>query len=85
MSFRLFHLKSEREKVPSWVMTTLTDAVRAERPSKDYRLCRGTFLSRQQYLPDVRKRGYQDARLAPTGKMNPDEVAHWTAAIGTIR
>jgi hypothetical protein len=76
---------AERDKVPSWVVTELTDAVRAERPSDEKKLCRGTFLSRQQYLPDIRKRGYRDARLAPTGKMNPDEVAHWTAAIGTIR
>jgi hypothetical protein len=76
---------AERDKVPAWVASELMDAVRAERPAADKRLCRGTLLSRQQYLPDIRKRGYHDARLEPAGQMNPDEVAHWTAAIGTIR
>ncbi|HSU69736.1 MAG TPA: hypothetical protein VLJ39_22825 [Tepidisphaeraceae bacterium] len=76
---------AEREQVPSWVMTSLYDAVRAERPAKNSRLCRGPYLSRQQYLPDLRKRGYHDARLRPAGNMDPEEIAHWTAAIGTIR
>jgi len=44
-------------------------------------LCRGTVLSRAQYLFDLETRGYLDARLPPTGVMSPGDVALWTAAI----
>jgi hypothetical protein len=44
-------------------------------------VCRGTVLSRAQYLFDVENRGYRDARLPPTGKMSAEEVEKWTAAI----
>ena len=27
------------------------------------------------------ERGYRDARLPPDGKMTPEQVTHWTAAI----
>jgi hypothetical protein len=43
-------------------------------------LCRGTLLSREQYLVDV-ERGMRDGRLPPTGSMTPDEIATWTDAI----
>jgi hypothetical protein len=42
--------------------------------------CRGTLLSREQYLPDV-ARGWRDARLPPMGTMSPEEIELWTAAI----
>ena len=45
------------------------------------RLCRGTLLSREQYLTDITTGGYQDARLQPQGWMSEYEVAHWSAAI----
>jgi hypothetical protein len=44
-------------------------------------LCRGTILSRAQYLFDVEKQGYLDARLRPSGAMSPEQVEQWTAAI----
>ena len=56
---------------------------RAADPSAD-RTCRGTLLSRAQYLPDIGWWGYQDARLPPEGRMTAEEIAHWTAAIGRI-
>jgi hypothetical protein len=43
-------------------------------------VCRGTLLSRQQYLPDTTMRGYADARLL-VGAMTEDEVRIWTDAI----
>ncbi len=75
----------EKHRVPPVEIEQLFDKVRREPASEDEHVCRGTFLSRQQYLPDIRKRGFRDARLKPQGPMNPEDVAHWTAAIGSIR
>jgi len=47
----------------------------------DARLCRGTLLSCQQYLLDVERWGYRDARLRPEGAMSEADIAAWTAAI----
>jgi hypothetical protein len=47
----------------------------------DERVCRGTMLSREQYLPDL-MRGWRDARLPPTGSMSVEAIALWTDAIG---
>jgi len=44
-------------------------------------LCRGTILSRAQYLFDIATHGYLDARLPPSGTMSPEQVEQWTAAI----
>jgi hypothetical protein len=77
----------ERDKVPAGVLDELLGRLRGEAdgtPPRE-RVCRGTFLSREQYLPDVQRWGYQDARLLPHGPMSEAEVAHWTAAIGAIR
>jgi hypothetical protein len=48
------------------------------------RICRGTLISRAQYLIDIQKWGYQDARQTPGGSMTPEEIEAWTDAIGTI-
>jgi hypothetical protein len=45
------------------------------------RLCQGTLLSRAQYLVDVERWGYKDARLLPHGNMTAAEIQHWTAPI----
>src|SRR5437899_1270931 len=45
------------------------------------RLCRGTLLSRQQYLADVRERRFRDARLEQRAHMDAGDIAHWTKAI----
>lgn len=78
-------------KVPAWVVEELFRLAKAEhqtdngRPNGEVKVCRGTFLSRGQYLVDVHQRGYEDARLQPRGPMRPADVKHWTDAIGTIR
>ncbi len=70
--------------IPNRVMVALTDRLcqetREPSPPSDTRLCRGTILSRSQYLIDVHRWGYEDARLQPVGNMTPEEVAEWTAA-----
>src|SRR5262249_50306992 len=44
-------------------------------------LCRGTVLSRQQYLVDVQEWGLRDARLEERVQMNEKDIADWTDAI----
>ena len=53
------------------------------REKREVRVCRGTLLSREQYLPDVERFGYEDARLQPHGALTPAEAEIWTDAIET--
>ena len=80
-----FIYPGERSQVPSRLMDDLIDRLRAEThseaPTSEH--CAGTLLSREQYLPDLSHKGYEDVRVAPHGPMTPEEVADWTAAIGT--
>ncbi|GJG88191.1 hypothetical protein tb265_33720 [Gemmatimonadetes bacterium T265] len=80
-----FVYPGERTRVPRAVMDELLGRVGPELDTDADvgRLCRGTVLSRQQYLPDVTEWGYADGRLAPNGNMTPGEIADWTAAIGS--
>ncbi len=80
-----FAFPSERDAVPDWVLREL-EARLADEP-RDFvgaPLCRGTLLSREQYLVDL-ERGFRDARLEPHGAMTDDQVAIWTEAIATRR
>jgi hypothetical protein len=74
---------SERDRIPSWVMHDLLrrlgDAMSAPAPTE--RVCRGTVLSRQQYLPDLEQWGWRDARTRPDNPMTDDQIATWTAGI----
>ena len=45
------------------------------------RVCRGTLLSRKQYLLDIEERGFHDARLDQRVHMDSEDIAHWTRAI----
>ncbi|MGX2040231.1 nucleotidyltransferase family protein [Methylocaldum sp. MU1018] len=78
-----FIYPAERGRIPEWVMqrllALLTDEVRSAPPS--VQICQGTLLSREQYLTDVMRWGYEDARLQPNGRMTRENIAHWTAAI----
>jgi hypothetical protein len=72
----------EADRIPRWVMRELSARLQRERGQADEadRVCRGTLLSREQYLPDL-ARGWRDARLEPGGTMSADAVAIWTDAI----
>jgi hypothetical protein len=75
---------TEREQIPWALVDELVQRVRDEAvPNR--KICRGPTISRAQYLPDIRDQGFEDARLEPHGPMKSEDVAHWTAAIGTIR
>lgn len=78
-----FVYPGERDIVPPWVIRKLASRllVEAELPPTRQRVCRGTLLSREQYLIDIAAWNYEDARLPPHGTMTPEQVTHWTAAI----
>src|SRR6266480_8058414 len=73
---------SERDKIPTAVMDNLIARLRSERRTAGAdRICRGTLLSRKQYLMDIHERGFRDARLQARVHMNSKDIAHWTKAI----
>ena len=74
----------EAGRVPSGLMRGLLAGVteELEKPPGASRLCRGTVLSRAQYLVDVEAWGYRDARLEPLGNLSAREIEIWTQAIG---
>jgi hypothetical protein len=45
------------------------------------RICRGPLLSRAQYLPDVLRNGFSDARIGGESHMTAHDVQTWTDAI----
>lgn len=71
---------SDREVVPAEVVRDLADRFAEEWTSSGERLCRGPLLSRIQYLIDLERWGYEDARLAPEPTMLSEEAAVWTEA-----
>ena len=77
-----FVYPGERGRIPDAIMDELIDRLQhdAVQPS-DANLCRGTLLSRSQYLHDVQTLGFADARVEPFGAMTPEETALWTKAI----
>jgi hypothetical protein len=81
-----FIYPSERHRVPSRIMKDLLGRLQRELdgpPSED-RVCRGTLMSRGQYLLDIGRYGYEDARLAPRGNMSAEDAVYWTWAIENV-
>jgi hypothetical protein len=78
-----FSYPGQRDRVPAWVLDTLLQRLHAEHaePCSGDRLCAGTLLSREQYLMDIERWGYRDARIAPAGNMSLEDTARWTEAI----
>ncbi len=78
-----FIYPGERAAIPRDVMLGLCRVLEWDsgRTPSDQRLCRGTLLSREQYLTDISRWGYEDGRLRPHGQMTTEEVERWTAAI----
>jgi Nucleotidyl transferase of unknown function (DUF2204) len=81
-----FIYPSERHRVPTHVMSELTRRLDRDingAPADD-RVCRGTLISRAQYLLDIGRYGYEDARLFPRGHMSAEDAVYWTWAIENI-
>lgn len=72
----------DRARIPSAIMENLITRLLSEAGSAGPEgLCRGTLLSRQQYLVDVQNWGLRDARLEGRVQMNEKDIADWTEAI----
>ena len=72
----------ERARIPAAIMEDLITRLRSEtKTAGPEQLCRGTLLSRQQYLVDVQEWGLQDSRLEGRVQMNEKDIADWTDAI----
>jgi Nucleotidyl transferase of unknown function (DUF2204) len=80
-----FIYPSDATAVPRGVLAELIRRLESEAPPPSDRICRGTMLSRGQYLVDIDRWGYRDSRLRPTGSLTRREVARWTAAIDDER
>ncbi len=78
-----FAYPGERARIPGPVIDGLIARLEAEvwTAPKDERICQGTILSREQYLADIERWGYRDARVRPIGRMTPEDCEKWTAAI----
>jgi hypothetical protein len=79
-----FSYPGERDRVPAWVMDTLTTYLAGDREPEagSAAVCRGTLLSREQYLVDLEDLGYIDGRLlSPEVHMSLDDIHSWTRAI----
>jgi len=79
-----FVYPDRRDAVPRWVTDELTARVRREseeppddEPRPGGPVCRGTLVSRSQYLFDVEHLGYRDGRLGPGGTMSRWELDRW--------
>jgi hypothetical protein len=76
-----FIYPDKRQNIPTWVMEELIRRLSVSRPNLQNDICYGTLLSREQYLHDIEHLKYRDSRLEPTGTMNEEQLAIWTAAI----
>jgi hypothetical protein len=78
-----FSYPSERDRIPTWVMSDLVRKLERElqTPAPSEKTCQGTLLSREQYLIDVERWGLTDARHGDASSMTPSDVALWTKAI----
>lgn len=77
-----FAYSSERSIVPAEIMEELLRRLHAETISADCpdRVCRGTLLSRIQYIVAMDEWGFADGRLEPGADMQPAQIEAWTRA-----
>src|SRR5215475_8192614 len=79
-----FVYPDKRQIVPEWVMEELVRRLSASRPNPANDICYGTLLSREQYLDDLTRLKYRDARAQPLGGMTEEEIQIWTDAIPRV-
>lgn len=73
---------SRRHHIPDALLRELFRRVQVEQKEEfTEKICRGTLLSRSQYLTDVEDEDYKDGREWPVGSMTESEIDDWTAAI----
>lgn len=78
-----FIYPSKSPLVPPGVVQELIARLASETdiPLADEKICNGTLLSRAQYLPDVGRWGFLDARLKARCGMSQREIVEWTNGI----
>lgn len=80
-----FVYPGRRTQVPEWVLRELMGRLERELAlpagEADDLLCRGTLLSREQYMVDVKDWAHEDARTRPDIAMSDEEIRIWTDAI----
>jgi hypothetical protein len=79
----LFSYIYPHDPAPSEIVEELLHRLKDPDGDPELRICRGTLLSRAQYLVDVDRWNYADARVVPFGTMTPEELEIWTKAIET--
>ena len=82
-----FIYPEERARIPARIMQELLGRAGQEMTAgqPNGKVCQGTLVSRAQYLPDIERWGFKDARTAGRSKMAPEEIEAWTNAIGKER
>ena len=78
-----FIYPEQRLRIPDWFMHEMMRRVKLEMQClpADRDVCQGTLLSWSQYLADVERGDYQDARHVPRGKLTLQDVQHMTAVL----
>ena len=79
-----FAYPGERDRVPAEIMDLLSAKLLMDKATEPGTagVCRGTLLSREQYLVDLEELGYIDGRLlSPEVHMSLEDIDHWTRAI----
>jgi len=83
---------NEVNRIPPQVMNYLLTRARSEtdksvvakqKPGDQEDVCRGTLLSREQYLVDIGAWHFADARAEPMGNMSHEHLEIWTKAIAS--
>lgn len=85
LTFFSFVYPGEQGAIPADVYHDLLRRAADGECTGDEKLCRGTLVSRSQYLIDIGRWGYRDARIAPTGGMTAEQAVYWTWAIDHVR
>lgn len=85
--FFAFAYPGEMSRIPAAVMSELLGRMQTQvaQPPEDQKICQGTLVSRSQYLIDIGRWGYRDARLAPLGNMTAEDAVYWTWAIEHVK
>ena len=78
-----FIYPEQRLRIPDWFMHEMMRRMKLEMQClpADREVCQGTLLSWSQYLADLERGDYQDARHAPRGKLTSQDTQHMTAVL----
>ncbi|HEX6948345.1 MAG TPA: hypothetical protein VF127_01990 [Nitrospira sp.] len=78
-----FIYPEQRLRIPDWFMHEMMRRMKLEMQClpADRDVCQGTLLSWSQYLADLDRGEYQDARLSPRGRLTLEDTQHMTAVL----